>query len=64
MIGGLLGAFFLIAILCIVAYVIVQIMAQAGASFPPFVSAIVWAVIAIVCLIVLARGLGVAIPGL
>ena len=64
MIGGLLGALILIAIICIVAWVVIQIMGQAGASFPPFVGTIIWAVIAIVCLVVLARGIGVAIPGI
>ena len=64
MIEGLLGALILIGILCIVAYVVIALITQAGAAVPPIVGTIIWAVIAIVCLVILARGLGVALPGL
>jgi hypothetical protein len=64
MIEGLLGALILIGILLIVAWVIILIIQQAGPSMPPVVSHVIWAVMAIICLVILARGLGVAIPNL
>lgn len=59
MIGGLLGVLIAIGILCIVAYAILQI-----APIPAPVSTIIWAVVAIICLVLLANGVGIAVPGL
>lgn len=64
MIEGLIGVLILIAILCVVIYVIKALLATAGIAIPPVVSIIVGAVILIVCLLLLARVLGVAIPGI
>lgn len=63
MIGGLLGALIAIGILCIAAWAIIQIVAHVGVPVPAIVTTIIWAVVGIICLVLLAKGLGVAIPG-
>ena len=56
MITGLLGALIVIAILCVIAHLIVTLV-----PLPHPVGPVVWAIVAIICLLILARGLGVAV---
>jgi hypothetical protein len=56
MVSGLLGALFIIAIICIVAGLIIKL-----APLPEPVPVILWAVVAIICIVLLAQGLGVNI---
>ena len=58
MIEGLLVALIAIAIICVIVGLIVQ-LAPLPHPLPP----IIWAVAIIICLVLLARGLGIAIPG-
>lgn len=61
---GLIGALIAIAILCILVYIIWLILTRvAGVPIPPVALTIVWCVVGIICLMLLARGLGIAVPG-
>lgn len=59
MVEGLLGALFLIAIICFVVVLVVQLV-----PLPSPVGSIIWTIAAIICIVLLAQGLGIAIPGL
>lgn len=61
---GLIGALIAIGIVCIVVWAIFAIIAHIGAPIPAVVHTVVWAVVGIICLLLLARGIGVAVPGL
>ena len=64
MFEGLIGAIIAIGILCIVVWIVVTIVQHVGVPVPSIVWTIVWGVVGIFCLILLARGIGVAIPGI
>lgn len=59
MVEGLLGALFIIAIICIIVGLVVRLV-----PMPHPVGPIIWAIAAIICIVLLARGLGIAILGL
>lgn len=62
MIGGeLIGLIITVLIICIIIFAAIRIAAWAGVSIPQPVMIVIWAIVAIVCLIYLARFAGISV---
>lgn len=64
MLENLLGAVFAIGIFCIIVGMVYAIVQYFSVPIPSIVWTIVWGIVGIVCLILLAQGLGVNIPSM